>query len=55
MSWLLDIAIDWFWIGFVERMSEGRPWWAWALWALSPLWLLAAVFGLGWLLLRAFA
>jgi hypothetical protein len=52
MSWLLDIAIEWFWTGFVLRMSRGQPWWVWTLWTLSPVLALAALLGLAWLLLR---
>jgi hypothetical protein len=50
MSWLLDIAVEWFWIGLVERMSEGKPWWVWAFRALAPVWIVAPLFALGWLL-----
>lgn len=52
MGWIVDAAIDWFWVGFVERMSKGKPWWVWSLWALSPLFLLGVAIASLWLLLR---
>lgn len=52
MGWLAEVAVEWFWIGMVERMSKGRPWWVWAFWALSPLLAVAALLGLLWLLVR---
>jgi RsiW-degrading membrane proteinase PrsW (M82 family) len=42
LGWIIEAAIDWFWVGFVERMSKGKPWWVFVL---------AALFGIGWLLL----
>ena len=51
MGWLIEAAIDWFWVGFVERMSKGRPWWVWVFWLLSPVLALLAVGGLVWVLL----
>lgn len=51
MGWIMEAAIDWFWVGFVQRVSKGKPWWVWTLWALSPVFLVAALFGIGWLLL----
>lgn len=52
MGWIVEAAINWFWIGFVERMSKGKPWWVWAVSMLSPLLLFAALVGLVWILLR---
>jgi len=52
MGWLFETLIEWFWIGIVEAMSEGKPWWVWALWALSPLWAFGILLGLLWLFVR---
>lgn len=52
MGWIIDAVIDGFWVGLVERMSRGKPRWVWALWALSPLFLLGALVAALWLLLR---
>lgn len=51
MGWLIEFAVDWLWLGFVERMSKGKPWWVWTFWALSPLLAVAALVALLWLLL----
>lgn len=52
MGWIIEAAVNWFWIGFVERMSEGKPWWVWLFWILSPFLVFAALAALLWLLLR---
>lgn len=52
MGWLVDFVTDWFWIEFVERMSRGKPWWVWALWALSPLIAVVLIFGALWIALE---
>jgi hypothetical protein len=50
MGWLLETLIDWFWIGLIERTCEGKPWWVRLLWVLSPLWIIAILAALLWLL-----
>lgn len=52
MGWIIEAAIDWFWLGFVERMSKGKPWWVSAFWALSPILVVGVLFGALWLLFR---
>jgi hypothetical protein len=52
LGWIIEAAIDWFWTGFVERMSKAKPWWVWAFWSLSPVFLLGLLVGVVWLLLR---
>ncbi len=51
MGWLIEFVIEGLWIGFADRMSRGRPWWVWILWWLLPVLVVAALFGLAWLLL----
>ena len=48
---ILEALIDWFFIGFVEKVSKGRPAWVWLLAILSPLILLALLGGALYLLL----
>lgn len=50
VGWIFDIAAEWFWVGFVLRMSRGKPWWVRMLWALSPIIFLAALIGGIWLM-----
>jgi hypothetical protein len=50
VDWIIEIATA-CWPEFVDWASKGRPWWVWTLWALSPLFVLAAFFGIGGLLL----
>lgn len=52
MGWLFETLIEAFWIGLVERMCAGKPWWVWAFWVLSPLWAFGILLGLLWLLVR---
>lgn len=52
MGWIIEAAIHWFWIGFVERMSNGKPWWVWAFWLLSPVLILGVLISALWFLLR---
>lgn len=52
MGDIVELAVSWFWSGFVERRSEGKPWWVWTFWTLSPLLVLGAIGGCLWLLLR---
>jgi hypothetical protein len=52
VSWLFDFVTDLFWVEFVSRMSRGKPWWVWALWALSPIIVIGLLLGTLWLVLR---
>jgi hypothetical protein len=52
MGWILEAAIDWFWLGFVERRSKGKPRWVWAFWAVSPLIAVGVPLAALWLLFR---
>ncbi len=52
MVWIIEAATNWFWVGFVERRSRGKPWWVWGSWALSPILLVVSVFGALWFLFR---
>ncbi|HEX8192159.1 MAG TPA: hypothetical protein VF552_04600 [Allosphingosinicella sp.] len=52
MGWIIEAAVDWFWIGFVERMSKGKPRWVWALWAFSPLLVAGLLLAVLWFVLR---
>jgi hypothetical protein len=52
VGWLFDIITDWLWIEFVDRISQGKPWWVWALWACSPVMVVGLLFGAFWLSLR---
>jgi hypothetical protein len=52
VGWLFDIITDWLWIELVDRISQGKPWWVWALWACSPVMVVGLLFGAFWLSLR---
>jgi hypothetical protein len=53
MGFIIEAVINWFWIGFVERKSKGKPWWVWLFWMVSPLLAFGAFIGLFWLALRS--
>lgn len=53
MGFVFDFIIDVIWISIVDAIAKDRPWWVWALVAISPLLLIALLFGLVYLLTGA--
>lgn len=52
MGYLLNLLADVLWIDFVERMSNGKPWWVWALLAVLPFVVIIVLLGLLWFAFR---
>jgi hypothetical protein len=53
MGFILENIAMFFWQAVVHALSEGKPWYVWVFWTLSPIFILAVLIGLLWLLLSA--
>jgi hypothetical protein len=52
MGWVVEAVVDWFWVGFVSKRSEGKPWWIMVLWTLAPVFVVGGLAALVWLITR---
>lgn len=53
MGWIIEAITTWIWIDVIEALGRGKPWWVKALLIVSPVFILAALVGLVWLLVVA--
>jgi hypothetical protein len=51
MGFILENIALFFWQAVVHALSEGKPWYVWVFWTLSPILALIALIGVLWLAL----